>query len=112
MESILLTVKKLLGIPEDYTQFDVDIILHINSVFMILRQLGVGPTEGFSIVDENAVWADFIPAGDPRYESVKSYMYAKVRLMFDPPTGSVHMECMKQLISELEWRLNIEAESI
>lgn len=111
MESILLTVKKLLNIPEGYTQFDIDVILHINSVFTILRQLGIGPVNGFSIVDENAVWTDFIPSTDPRYESVKSYMGAKVRLMFDPPTGSVHMECMKQLIKELEWRLNIEAES-
>lgn len=110
MESILLTIKKLLGIPEDYTQYDVDIILHINSVFMILRQLGVGPTEGFTILDEFAVWADFIPDTDPRFESVKTYIGAKVRLMFDPPTGSVHMKCMEQLIDELEWRLKEEAD--
>ena len=111
MESILLTIKKLLGIPEEYTQYDADIILHINSAFMILRQLGVGPTEGFMILDEYAVWTDFIPDSDPRFESVKTYIGAKVRLMFDPPTGSVHMDCINKLINELEWRLNLEAET-
>lgn len=111
MESILTSVKKMLGITEDYTHFDKDIIMHINSVFMILTQLGVGPASGFRIEDSKAVWSDFVPKDDLNYEAVKSYMYLKVRLLFDPPTGSVVMECVKQMINELEWRLNLAAES-
>lgn len=111
MESILTSVKKMLGITEEYDVFDKDIILHINSVFMILTQLGVGPENGFSIIDKDDKWTDFIPEEDKRFESVKSYVYLKVRLLFDPPTGSVVMECTKQMINEIEWRLNLAAES-
>lgn len=110
MESILTSVKKLCGITAEYTQFDPDIIMHINSVFMILRQMGVGPANGFSIEDASSVWTNFLPEDNPYYESVKSYMGLKVRLLFDPPSSSVHMEAMKSMISELEWRLNFEAE--
>lgn len=108
-ESILTSIKKLLGITEDYTQFDVDIIMHINSVFMILHQVGVGPEDGLMIEDKTYLWEDFLE--DPtQFQMVKSYTYMKVRLLFDPPTGGA-LESMKQLISEFEWRLNIEAES-
>lgn len=110
MESILTSVKKLLGITEEYEHFDADIIMHINSVFMILTQLGVGPAEGFSIRDKTATWDEFIPNGQ-NLESVKSYMYMKVRLLFDPPASSSVMDSMNRLISELEWRLNVAAES-
>ena len=110
MESILTSVKKLLGITEEYEHFDADIIMHINSVFMILTQLGVGPAEGFSIRDKTATWDEFIPNGQ-HLESVKSYMYMKVRLLFDPPASSSVMDSMNRLISELEWRLNVAAES-
>ena len=106
MESILTSVKKMLGIPEDYEHFDADIIMHINSVFMILTQLGVGPAEGFTIMDEDAIWSDFIQA-KKTIESVKSYMYLKVRLLFDPPLSSAVIDSMNRLISELEWRLNV-----
>ena len=109
-ESILTSIKKLLGIPEDYEHFDQDIIIHINSVFMILNQLGVGPTEEFTITDKTAVWSDFI-SDNKKIESVKTYVYMKVRLLFDPPLSSAVMECMNRMISELEWRLNSEAES-
>ena len=109
-ESILTSIKKLLGIPEDYEHFDQDIIIHINSVFMILNQLGVGPTEEFTITDKTAVWSDFI-SDNKKFESVKTYVYMKVRLLFDPPLSSAVMECMNRMISELEWRLNSEAES-
>ena len=109
-ESILTSIKKLLGIPEDYEHYDADIIMHINSVFMILNQLGVGPSNGFSITDKTAVWSNFISDND-NLEAVKSYMYMKVRLLFDPPLSSAVMECMNRMISELEWRLNSEAES-
>lgn len=106
MESILTSVKKMLGIPEDYEHFDADIIMHINSVFMILTQLGVGPAEGFTIMDEDAIWSDFIQ-DKKTIESVKSYMYLKVRLLFDPPLSSAVIDSMNRLISELEWRLNV-----
>ena len=109
-DSILTSIKKLLGITEEYEHFDQDIIIHINSVFMILNQLGVGPSNGFSITDKTAVWSDFISEGT-NLESVKSYMYLKVRLLFDPPTTSAVMESMNRMISELEFRLNVSAES-
>ena len=109
-ESILTSIKKLLGIPEDYEHYDADIIMHINSVFMILSQLGVGPSNGFSITDKTAVWSNFISDND-NLEAVKSYVYMKVRLLFDPPLSSAVMECMNRMIGELEWRLNSEAES-
>lgn len=110
MDSILTSIKKLLGITEEYEHFDVDLIMHINSVFMILKQLGVGPPDGFSISDKSAVWSDFI--GDSfDIESVKSYMYLKVKLLFDPPLSSAAMDATNRLISELEWRLNLAAES-
>lgn len=111
MESILLTIKKLLGIPEEYTQFDVDIIMFINTTFMILRQMGVGPATGYSIADGFALWTDYMSDEDPNFETVKTYIGMKARLMFDPPTGSVHMECLKSMINELEWRLKEEAET-
>lgn len=111
MDSILTSIKKLLGITEDYTHFDSDLIMHINSVLMILTQLGVGPPEGFFIEDSSATWDDFI-SDDTELQSVKTYVYAKVRLMFDPPTSSVVMECMNRMISELEWRLNVVAEML
>ena len=109
-DSILTSIKKLLGITEEYEHFDQDIITHINSVFMILNQLGVGPSNGFSITDKTAVWSDFISEGT-NLESVKSYIYLKVRLLFDPPTTSAVMESMNRMISELEFRLNVSAES-
>ena len=109
-ESILTSIKKLLGIPEDYEHYDADIIMHINSVFMILNQLGVGPSNCFSITDKTAVWSNFI-SDNNNLEAVKSYVYMKVRLLFDPPLSSAVMECMNRMISELEWRLNSEAES-
>lgn len=110
MESILTSVKKLLGITEEYEHFDSDIIMHINSVFMILTQLGVGPSEGFFITDKYATWDEFIPTGKSM-ESVKSYMYMKVKLLFDPPQSSAVMESMKNMISEFEWRLYIEVDT-
>ena len=110
MESILTSIKKLLGITEEYDQFDPDIIMHINSVFMILTQLGVGPAEGFSIEDDTAVWTDFIQDAK-KLESVKTYIYLKVKLLFDPPLSSAVIESMNRLINELEWRLNVAAES-
>lgn len=110
MESILTSIKKLLGIAEEYEYFDEDIIIHINSVLMILTQLGVGPSEGFRIEDETATWNNFIP-DDVRLDSVKSYMHLKVKLLFDPPLSSAAIDSMNRMISEFEWRLNVAAES-
>lgn len=107
MESILTSIKKLLGIAEEYEHFDNDIIMHINSVFMILTQLGVGPSKGFVITDSSASWDDFLPEGGEKLQAVKTYMYMKVRLMFDPPTSSAAMESMNRMINEFEWRLNV-----
>lgn len=106
MESILTSVKKMLGITEEYTHFDADIIMHINSVFMILNQLGVGPDEGFFIEDETKTWYDYNKSLKD-LQIIKSYMFLKVRLLFDPPSSSAVMECMKQMINEFEFRLNI-----
>lgn len=106
MESILTSIKKLLGIAEEYENFDADIIIHINSVFSILTQLGVGPSNGFSIENKEAKWYDFI-GEDNKIEMVKSYIHLKVKLLFDPPLSSAVMEAMNQMIKELEWRLNV-----
>lgn len=106
MESILTSIKKLLGIEEEYTQFDADIIMHINTVFLNLTQLGVGPSEGFLIDDDTAIWEDFI--GDSsQLQAVKTYVYLKVKLLFDPPLSSSVIESMNRMIAELEWRLNV-----
>lgn len=105
MDSILTSIKKLLGIAEEYDHFDADLIMHINSVLMILTQLGVGPSNGFMIEDESATWNSFVPDSD-MLAMVKSYMFMKVKLLFDPPLGSAVMESYNRQISEFEWRLN------
>lgn len=110
-DSILGTTKKMVGLGADYTAFDTDILLHINTVFTTLCQLGIGPEEGFMIEDEDAVWADFL-GGDPRLNSVKSYMYLRVRMLFDPPPTSFTQDAMRKQIEELEWRLNVHREAL
>lgn len=110
MESILTSIKKMLGIAEEYEHFDPDIIMHINSVFMVLNQLGVGPEKCFFIEDKLSTWADFLD--DPTdLQMVKTYIGLKVRLIFDPPASSVVMEAMKQMINECEFRLNIAVDN-
>lgn len=106
-ESILLSIKKLLGIMPEYEVFDTDLIMHINSVLMILTQLGVGPSEGYTISDANDSWTDFLGDDLKKLQSVKSYVALKVRLMFDPPTSSSVMEAISNQIREFEWRLNV-----
>lgn len=112
MNSILTSIKKLLGIDETDDSFDADIIMHINSVLMILTQLGVGPEGGFRIEDERATWEDFIPIDYKNLEAVKTYVHHKVKIMFDPPQNSTVTESTNRLINELEWRLNVAAESV
>ena len=110
MESILTSIKKLLGIAEDYEHFDQDIVMHINTVFAILTQLGVGPATGFSIADKSTKWSEFI-SNKLYYEPVKTYVYLKVKLLFDPPQSSIVLEATNRMISELEFRLNAAAET-
>lgn len=112
MESILNSTKKKLGIAADYTHFDDgDLIDHINSVFMDLTLLGVGPAEGFIIEDDQAVWEDFI--SDPlQLQAVKTYMFLRVKLIFDPPQQAYVLTAYQEQIKAHEWRLNVVAESI
>ena len=103
--SILTSIKKLLGVAEDYSEVDEDIMTHINSVFLNLTQLGVGPEEGFMIENNTAEWEDFI-SNSVQLQAVKTYVYLKVKLLFDPPLSSSVTESINRMIAELEWRLN------
>lgn len=107
--SILNTTKKNLGIAEDYTAFDVDVMTHINGVFLILNQLGIGPAEGFTVTDATTTWEDFIGT-NKKFQAIQPYMYLKVRLAFDPPQTSFAIDAMKELAEEYEWRLSVERE--
>lgn len=109
MDSILDSVKKSLGIMPEYTHFDQDIILCINTALMILNQLGVG--NGLIIEDSSATWNDFL-SDNTRFEMVKTYVYLRTRMTFDPPSSSVMMDALKEQIKEYEWRLNVNAESL
>jgi hypothetical protein len=111
-ESILISIKKLLGIDENYTHFDADIVMHINSVLSILTQMGVGPKNGFSISGKDETWGEFLPMEQSVFPMVRSYVYLKVRLLFDPPVSSAAMEAMNRQISEFEWRLYVAADPI
>lgn len=108
-ESILLSTKKIVGVAEEYTAFDLDIITHINTALSTLTQLGVGPAEGFTIDDASELWHDFIE-DDKQYHSVKSYVFLRVRQLFDPPTTSYLIAAFDRQIEELEWRLNVHRE--
>ena len=110
-ESILTSIKKLLGIEAEYTHFDADIIMHINSVLSILTQMGVGPSGGFSITGDAETWTGFLGELNPNtFSMVKSYVYQKVRLLFDPPLSSAAIDSINRQISEYEWRLFVEAD--
>lgn len=108
-QSILTSTKKILGIDEEYTVFDLDIITHINTAFSTLTQLGVGPSSGFMIEDESATWGDFL-GEDLELNSVKSYVFLRVRMLFDPPATSYLISAQEKQIQELEWRLNTHRE--
>lgn len=112
-DSILTSIKKLLGIEAEYTHFDADIMMHINSVFSILTQMGVGPSDGFSITGPDETWSDFLGVLNPNtFSMVKSYVYQKVRLLFDPPLSSAAMDAINRQISEFEWRLFVAADPV
>lgn len=108
-DSILLTIKKLLGIGSDYDGFDIDLITHINSIFLTLNQLAVGPENVFCINSEKEKWKDFSIDTDI-IGMVKTYIYIKVRIIFDPPASSFVLDAMNRIASEFEWRLNAQAE--
>lgn len=109
MDSIFESIKKMLGLEKEYTAFDPELIIFINMAFSTLTQLGVGPSEGYSITGYDEVWTDYLSNDDPlskQLEMVKTYIYMKVRLAFDPPAGSV-LEAFNKQIAELEWRINV-----
>jgi hypothetical protein len=108
-DGILASIKKSLGLAPEYTAFDADIVMHINSVLSILTQVGIGPDNGFAIQGYDEQWSDFI--GDSlKLQMVKSYVSMKVRLMFDPPTTGTLTDAINKQISELEWRMNFNSE--
>lgn len=106
MDSILVSVKKLLGIDAEYTIFDPDIIIHINTAFAVLNQLGVGPEEGFMIESDSEVWDDYIV--DYNFMMAKTFVFLKVKIAFDPPSSTALLESMNRQLDELTWRLEVE----
>lgn len=108
-ESILVTIKKMLGLGEEYTPFDMDIIVHINTYIRVLNQLGVGK-DGFFIEDKSATWSDLLEGTQALYQDVKTYLYLRVRLVFDPPTSSILASAINDNVAELSWRLHEQAE--
>lgn len=108
-DSILTSIKKLLGITENDESFDDDIVIYINSVFMTLTQFGVGPTTGFSISSKTSVWGDFLH-GNKNLEAVKTYIYLKTRMLFDPPTNAALISAIDSTIKETEYRLITQVE--
>jgi hypothetical protein len=110
-DSILLSIKKVLNLGTDNTDFDPDLLIHINSVFSSLQQLGVGPEAGFFIEDATANWTDYLVSDSYHLNMVKSYMAAKVRILFDPPVSSAVMDSLNRICSEFEWRSNVAAEN-
>ena len=109
-ESILTSIKKLLGIDESYEAFDTDIIIHINSALFFANQLGIGPASGFRIADKSKVWSDFVGSRQD-LDGVQDYVYLKVKIVWDPPQAGYLVEAIKEQIKELEVRLNWQAEN-
>jgi hypothetical protein len=110
MSSVLADTKKVLGLAENDTVYDADIIMHINSVFSMLNQLGLGPAEGFQVIDETQEWSGLL-GEDIRLNSAKTYVYLRVRLLFDPPTTSFLINALENQYQEIEWRLSTQRES-
>lgn len=109
-KSILKSIKKVLGLDADYTAFDPDVLMHTNATFSVLHQLGVGPPGGFFIEDDTSEWSEFLPETDPMLNAAKTYVYLKVRLIFDPPSTSFALSAMEKQVEELGWRLNVHRE--
>lgn len=112
-ESILTSIKKLIGIGENDTTFDTDVIMHINSILSILTQLGVGSKQGFTLTSTQDKWTDFLDeSDDQRFNLVKSYVYLRVRLLFDPPANSFTQDAIKKQYEEMEWRITVIGDEI
>lgn len=109
-DSILTGTKKILGVAEDYTAFDYDIVTQINSSLAIVSQLGIGPSQGMAIFDNTTTWEE-LTLGDPFLNLVKTYVYLRVRLLFDPPATSFVIKAQEEQLREIEWRLNVHRES-
>lgn len=109
MNSILDEIKKMLGLASDYTEFDQDVVVHINTAIMALQQMGVGISDPFYITGKEQIWDEFLD-GHEDLEAVKTYIYLRVRMTFDPPTSSAVIDAMNRTMSELEWRLNVRAD--
>jgi len=109
--SVLNDIKKLLGLDESYSAFNTDVLIHINSAFSTLHQLGVGPAEGFMIHSDSTTWSTFLTADAIHLNAVKTYIYLRVRLLFDPPGTAYLVNAINDQIKELEWRLNVAVES-
>ena len=107
--SILDSTKKALQVPFDYDVFDMDIIMHIISAFFTLQQIGIGPADGFQITGSEETWDTYLGT-DLNLNAVKSYIFLKTRLLFDPPDRSYVLEAMKEQVTEYEWRLNLYRE--
>ena len=110
-ESILTSIKKDLGLTETQTEFDGPIIHAINTALMVLNQNGVGPEEGFTISNEIETWENFIGDSHNNLMGVKTYIYLSVKLDFDPPENGSLLAAMQTRLEELEWRLNVQAET-
>lgn len=108
-DSILYTIKKMLGLDPDYEAFDIDVIIHINSALMVLMQIGVSNSSWFSITGPDETWSDFLGTSFD-VEPVKSYVYLRVRRAFDPPANSFVADSIDRQISELEWRINVQVD--
>lgn len=108
--SILDSTKKILGLDSDFKHFDVDIVMHINSVFSQLIQLGAGPEDGFEIEDSSTLWSAYL-GDNKKLNFIKSYMYLKVRMLFDPPTTSFDITAKQEQIKEFEFRINVAVQS-
>ena len=111
VESILETIKKMLGLPKDEVSFDTDILVHINTVFSNLTQMGIGPEEGFTITGYEETWSQFITSDPLKTQQIKSYIYLKVKTVFDPSANSNVAEAFNKAIAELEYRLYVEEEN-
>lgn len=110
-KSILLTIKKMLGLMEEHTAFDMDIVVDINATFLTLNQLGIGPDYPYAITGASETWSDFLGDQEKFLAGVQTYIYMRVRLMFDPPSNSFLVDSMQKQIQEFEWRFTVQPTS-
>lgn len=109
MTSILETTKRMLGIPSTYTHFDDELIIHINTAISILTQLGVGPSDGFSITSSTETWSDFV-SDESKIKMIENYIFARVRLSFDPPASAAAIEALNKQMEMYEFRINLQVD--